>query len=233
MDIGRSILQPAIDQVLTFDHSLPFDGQLRTIPLPEVLRELITHQLRFARVRYSRSSRDNDSPSSGTVPSINGSSSSSGSTVTGGPSLPPVELPEHVKKQLMATGTSAASHTASTSALAATDIMMNDSKPNDIPQTRNFLAEAASKSRGAELARKRIQVLDQQQQTNDNNNNNTGSNSSNSNTVASTGRTVGNGTTTTPSNTGTTGTTIYPVVYKYQEGFTNAVKRSLKLQDFL
>ena len=142
-----------------------------------------------------------------------------------------VELPEHVKKQLMATGSSGASHAASTSVLATTDNTGTDTKP--IPN-RNFLAEAASKSRGAELARKRLQVLDNSNNSsnNDNNiNNNDSTTILTAGSVSSTSTVSGN---TNSSSTTTPNTTVtYPVIYKFQEGFTNAVKRSLKINDFL
>ncbi len=183
-----------------------FDGESqRHPPLPDALKEVLSHEVRLTRLRLSTRASAAKAAGAG--------AGGTGAGEEAAAPRAPVLLPEHVARQLAAVagqasvGPSAAAAAAAAAAEAAAAAAL----------PRNFLSEAASKSRELHMARKRLAVTVED-----------GGSGADGAPAAGAGAGAANG-----GGGGGGGKAKYPVFFRFQEGFTNAVKRTLRISDFL
>jgi hypothetical protein len=193
---------------VAFEGCSAFDGVLRGMPVPEAMRELITHELHFARIRHSRVDASEAAGGVGV--------DASGKATTAAAAAPraSVELPEHVKRQIAGVAG------AQTSVVALAAVVDDAAAADAAPSRRNFLTEAANKFRSSAMARSRLTVASSGP-----------SGSAEGAGTSSSGAGAASG----PGGVAVAGPSgeKFPVFFRYHEGFTNAVKRPLLISEFL
>lgn len=231
-----------IESLLSFEGCDPYDGEIRSSQLPDLLKEMLSHELRLARLRLSRSNAST------------AASTDAGTAASPASKLAPVELPEHVKRLLA--GVDGPVIAPSAAAGAGSAMAIDGNAAAGVPDAdvvvvkRDFLQAAAERSRELQMERKRKAVMMDGP---------AGAAASAASSVpassaAASGKRASGGPAAAVAGAGAAAAAAtaaekaagagapvtggqqqqkYPAVfYRYQEGFTNAVKRSLKIADF-
>jgi len=162
--------------------------------LPDMLRQLVAHEVRRARIRAMHKRGD-----------------SAAVVGTDGESAPVVELAAHVKKALAGAGVAAPIVPAVDTTTVTADLDTSGITTAAV-MSAGFLAKAAEAARKSEMARKRSMIARAASAT-------AGSSDAAGGGRQASGGSVGPG-------------KRFPVIFKHQEGFTNAVRRHVKWSDF-
>ena len=226
-----------IHTLVEFAEYDPFDPELHRARLPEVVKQLVAHEIRLGRIRamHARAALSQHQPSS---------PSAKNSATTGDDGLPittpsavaaPVVVPAHVRAQLQ---TALATKGGKPALLSKVEVGGDAGEITPSPATEraaaaagmSFLTVAAQRSRLAQAARKRSAMSAPGQAA-------AAAASAAATSAAAASPSVG-GSELPEASVGlvvaaASGSARYPVVYRYQEGFTNAVRRIVRLRDFI
>lgn len=210
----------------------PNDVDQRPTRLPEILKERIAHEVKLARIRAAYTYRDRASTSTSTATATAASAAANSITSgvadaegSGGAAAKAGALPEHVRRQLAAFGSGASA--AAIAASAASAGGMADVDEAQPVKALSFLEQAALRSRQNMAARKRAIVASSGAASNTAScGAGAGADGAGAGAGAGAGISGGNA-------SAGGGLQRFPVHYKFQEGFTNAVRRPVRAEDWL
>jgi chromosome transmission fidelity protein 18 len=205
------VLLPAIEQLISFEdaegHS-PYDSVLRGEAMSDVMRDLVAHEIRLTRLKLSR---------------LTASAAATAEAAAGGDGGgAPAErkagaLPEHVKRQLAASGADGAG------AAAAAAVLAFPASAERTQGANTFLAQAAARFRESQIARQRGEISKREKSRDE------------EKAAGSTAAALAAGLSA-PAALQTQAEanlsrSRYAVVFRFQEGHSSAVKRSLRMAD--
>ena len=222
----------------------PFEPSMRP-SLPDVLKHLIAHEVRLARIRVAAlRAAEGEAVDAATASALDADAMSAADTsrphaASTGANV--VRVPAHVAAQLTQAAASsvaarrpAASDEEAAAAAAAEPRTSATVVDRVVPTGMTFLAAAATKSRAVELTRKRAAMNACVRGVSTPLSLREAHRGAGAATAATRGAGFTTANKTAVSNVQDRAAKVtYPVVYRFKEGYTNAVRRPLHLVDFL